>query len=323
MKTISLFFILFSIQNSISQVEWTKDDRTNLYSDYASALGKYKNLTSEQKESISLCCLENTTSKYTKKEFNAKIDIEVDRIFESTISQCSKNIGVTLEEVRELTTESTSTKEWDKVSKEKLAKEFNVLLDDYSFLTDSQKENLSLCCINQTIAKYSKTEYESLIAIELKQHQNSVISKCAKSANISLETPIVKPIEEKSTLTKKNLVGTWKTDDNYSITFNENNTFIKKFESNQMTKRYNYIEDITTTGDWFLDESGILTLKENWTEIEYKLLKTREYNYTATGKYKFVSFSGDFFKIDTIEGSNCCEFIGLANKITIVANKTM
>jgi hypothetical protein len=68
-----------------------------LYDEYLGIITKYKNLTSEQKESIGLCCLDATTTKYTKKDFAAKIEIEIKRIQESVIGQCAKNIGVVLE----------------------------------------------------------------------------------------------------------------------------------------------------------------------------------------------------------------------------------
>ncbi len=76
--------------------EWTKDDRNNIYEDAINMTAKNRTLTQEQRESIALCYLDDITKKYPKKDYYAKIDIEVKRITESTIAQCAKNIGVDL-----------------------------------------------------------------------------------------------------------------------------------------------------------------------------------------------------------------------------------
>ena len=98
MKKIVLLisFIVSSLLSISQSSEWTKDDRNNVYSEYLNALTKYKNVTNDQKESISLCCLDEVTKKYTKKEYQAKIDIEIKRIQEAMINLCAKNIGVDL-----------------------------------------------------------------------------------------------------------------------------------------------------------------------------------------------------------------------------------
>ncbi len=87
---------VLTLQVFSQSTEWTKDDRNNVYSEYLNVLTKYKNVTNDQKESISLCCLEEITKKYTKKEYQAKIDIEIKRIQEAMINLCAKNIGVDL-----------------------------------------------------------------------------------------------------------------------------------------------------------------------------------------------------------------------------------
>ena len=89
-------FIVSSLLSFSQSSEWTKDDRNNVYSEYLNALTKYKNVTNDQKESISLCCLDEVTKKYTKKEYQAKIDIEIKRIQEAMVNLCAKNIGVDL-----------------------------------------------------------------------------------------------------------------------------------------------------------------------------------------------------------------------------------
>lgn len=97
MKKITLLILCLGIIKSNAQSSnWTKDDRNNLYSDCMSYTTKYKTISGEQKESICLCYLEETTKKYIKTDFEAKIDIEIKRIKEAMLTQCAKNIGVEL-----------------------------------------------------------------------------------------------------------------------------------------------------------------------------------------------------------------------------------
>ena len=109
---ILIAFLPFSAfcQTSTTSNDWTKDDRNNVYEDAINMTSKNRNLTQEQRESIALCYLEDITKKYPKKDYYAKIDIEIKRITESTIAQCAKNIGVdmTIKKV-EPTTETTKT----------------------------------------------------------------------------------------------------------------------------------------------------------------------------------------------------------------------
>lgn len=93
---IALLFTSGTFAFSQNNSDWTKDDRTGIFDDCITTLTKFKNITQEQKESIALCYLDEVTKKYTKKEYQAKIDIEIKRIQDATILQCSKNIGVDL-----------------------------------------------------------------------------------------------------------------------------------------------------------------------------------------------------------------------------------
>ncbi len=98
MKKIILTLFICTISAGVfSQTDtWTKADRNNLYEDCMSYITKYKNITNDQKESICLCYLEEVTKKYTKTDFQAKIDIELKRVKEAVISQCAKNLGIDL-----------------------------------------------------------------------------------------------------------------------------------------------------------------------------------------------------------------------------------
>jgi hypothetical protein len=91
-------FVLIGF-NSFSQSNiWTKDDRNNIYNDCLSYIGKYPNLTPEQKESISICYLNELTKQYTKLDYQNKIDVEIRKIRETTLTLCAKNLGLDLSE---------------------------------------------------------------------------------------------------------------------------------------------------------------------------------------------------------------------------------
>jgi hypothetical protein len=97
MKKLALLITCLLVIKIKSQTSnWTKDDRNNLYSDCMSYSTKYKNLSGEQKESICLCYLEETTKKYIKTDFESKIDIEIKRIKDAMLTQCAKNLGLEL-----------------------------------------------------------------------------------------------------------------------------------------------------------------------------------------------------------------------------------
>ena len=76
---------------------WSREDRGNVYYDCTTLLNQHPQLTAEQKESIGLCYLDELTKKYSKAEYQAKIDIEVRRIREAILTQCVKHLGISLE----------------------------------------------------------------------------------------------------------------------------------------------------------------------------------------------------------------------------------
>ena len=96
-NTIFTLVITLLTLTGFSQSEaWNKTDRTNLYDDCLGYVTKYKNTTADQRESISLCYMEEFTKKYTKADFQTKIEIELKRIKEAVINQCAKNLGIDL-----------------------------------------------------------------------------------------------------------------------------------------------------------------------------------------------------------------------------------
>jgi len=91
-------FVLFAFNSFAQNNVWTKDDRNNIYNDCLGYIGKYPNLTTEQKESISICYLNELTKQYTKQDYQNKIDIEIKKIRETTLTLCSKSLGIDLSE---------------------------------------------------------------------------------------------------------------------------------------------------------------------------------------------------------------------------------
>ncbi len=94
MKLILLIATAFVMNALYSQDDWTRTTRNNLYDEVMTDLANYKELNSQQKETIGLCCLESITQKYSRSEYASKIEVEVKRIMESSIDQCAKNIGL-------------------------------------------------------------------------------------------------------------------------------------------------------------------------------------------------------------------------------------
>lgn len=95
--TLIAIILLFNFKAIGQQNIWTKSDRSIIYEECLAETIKYKNLTNEQRETLSLCMLDEISNKYTKQEYFAKIEIEIVRLKQSILSLCSKNLGFTLE----------------------------------------------------------------------------------------------------------------------------------------------------------------------------------------------------------------------------------
>lgn len=101
MKTKILTIIIFVLIGFISAAQsniWTKDDRTSIYNDCMSYLIKYPNLTIQQRENVSYCYMDEITKQYSKLEYQNKIEYEIIRIRETTLTLCSKNQGLDFSE---------------------------------------------------------------------------------------------------------------------------------------------------------------------------------------------------------------------------------
>ncbi len=287
--------------------EWTKEDKITLSKISNDFLSQYKHLTSEQKEILTLCFINEVTNSKTKKEYEKLIDLEVRQIKSSVISQCAKQNNISLADL-EVKIEEKVVAEWVKEDKIKLVNEFNDHLKNYPNLTDDHRETLSLCFIDEITSMYKKAEYFEMIDMEHKKIKQTYLSKCAIHSKIDLTNkPEVIEIIEKKQSIKEVLVGSWKTDENSQYNFKSDGTFEKKYNSGFYTYRWTGIDDNIVRGNWFVDETNTLTLNESWTEIEYKIFfRDKRTNYVSTSKFKFTSSLNDYFKIEIIEGSSCC-----------------
>lgn len=95
--TLIAIILLFNFKAIGQQNIWTKSDRSIIYEECLAETIKYKNLTNEQRETLSLCMLDEISNKYTKQEYFAKIEIEIVRLKQSILSLCSKNLGFSLD----------------------------------------------------------------------------------------------------------------------------------------------------------------------------------------------------------------------------------
>ncbi len=226
-KTIILLSIILINRLTVNSqsLAWSKDDRNNIYNDCMSYSTKFKTITNEQRESICLCFLEESTKKYSKLDYESKIDIELKRIKEAILIQCAKNIGMDL-----------------------------------------------------TI---TKTEIKEEVKTE------PIVTK-------------VPEVKETKIPTKAGLIGKWKTDDHCIIEFKEDGTFYKKYLDKIVTPSGGYIVDDIVSGDWFLDDKGIMTMRASWQE-NVGVFRDKFKNYTSTNQYDFKSYSADFIKFENLK----------------------
>lgn len=316
MKTLSILIVAILI-GTFTQAQvspWTKADRESLYNDYLSMLSKYKTVSQEQRESIALCALESTTTKYVKSDFASKIDVELKRIYESQISQCSKNIGVDLNtntttyiEPETHSQPTNTTADWTREDKQALSKDFYIFMAQYPNITESQKEQLALCFVQKTTLLFSKGEYAKLIDLETKQHKLTTLQDCSKGTSIDLsKTVVTKQIVTEDVIYKKqDIIGSWMAQDDVTYVFYENNTVVLFHPENSSVNqngRLLYFRDDKTYGTYFVDEKGVITCQLKSVMFEYKMFgKTEEYNTELSTKMKIVFTNGDYIKLKVTE----------------------
>jgi hypothetical protein len=275
-------------------------------------LSKYKSVSQEQRESIALCALESTTTKYVKTDFASKIDVELKRIYESQISQCSKNIGVdlttnTYSEPETYSQATNTTGDWTREDKQVLSKDFYIFMAQYPNITESQKEQLALCFVQKTTLLFSKGEYAKLIDLETKQHKLSCLQDCSKGTSIDLSKTVVAKqiITEDMIYKKQDVVGSWMSEDDITYMFSDNNT-VTLFHPENASINQNgtllYIRDDKSYGTYFVDEKGIVTYNLKVVMYEYKMFgKTQDYNIEKTYKMKISYTNGEYIKFKVIE----------------------
>ncbi len=329
MKTVfTSVIMILSTSWIMSQGNWTKEERNNLYENYLSIIPtKNKEISKEQKESLALCAMNSTCEKYTKIDFASKIEIETKRIYDAQLELCAKNLGISLkqniqEETKEPVKETIAENIWTKKDKETFVSEIVQYLKKYPHLKEDEVNSLESCCLNQTIESLSKSDYDNMINSEIKNHMDKSITACANKLSIKLTAPVEKVVEKKPEMSPKELLlGNWKTDQGFKISFNSNGTFIKVYDQNYTTDRYTYIKESQVQGDWFIDSKGVITLNEKWTEEEVKLFKSKFQNYIATSKFSITEIKTDFFTINKTEGTFCCNRANSKPILTIQANK--
>jgi hypothetical protein len=330
-----LLLLLVCLNLNAQSAEWTKADRNVLFDEYNSFLVQYKNLSQEQRESLSLCCLDETTKGFSKAEYNAKIDIEIKRSKEATIIQCAKNMGIELKKTEteiEKVVAPVEPTSWTKEDKSKLAKLANEYLEDYEYISTTDKEKIILCYIEDITTKNTKEEYDLLIDIELRQLKSTTISKCAKKLSISMEAPLkiepkVEVKVEKSL--REQIVGTWRTDQGYTIQFKDDGSFIKTFHNRIEVSGFEltspayfvYITNNTTLGTWFID-GQIITLDEQikaeWEYTSRRYSEMKYADYTAKTVWTVGEVNDKFLKLQYVSGFHCCKDRNAQSKTTSV-----
>lgn len=272
----SLTPILGISQNS----NWTKESRNMVYNEIINELTPYRNLTQDQKESISLCCLEEITKKYPMVEYQTKIEIEIKRIKNSSISQCSKNIGVELQ-VEQEKTNSAVQDDWTKESKNNLYSEALTFLSKYDNINQQQKESVALCISSDITSNYSKKQISEFLDVEVKKIKNDALKKCLDKFDLTLKK------NENNKLNKKSLCGCWQSYD-YSICFFETGEFEMRSDKGFIKKR--------TKGKWFLEPEKIVFSSKDMKET-----------------YKILFFNGESLKIEEESSKKEVHFTKMLN----------
>jgi hypothetical protein len=213
---------------------------------------------------------------------------------------------------------TTQTEVWTKEDRTNLFNDCINYTAKYKNLSNEQRESISLCYLGVITKKYTKTDLDNMIDIEIKRMKDAVIIECAKNLGVDLnvETKKVEVVlnqekeENKSIPTKKNLIGKWKTDENSIIEFKEDGSYVKTYLFNYELDGW-HVKDNMVYGDWFLDDSGLLKLTLNWTEEKFK---DRKYSNPLGEMYHFISFSDDYIKYE-LTGNGVSSKIIQANKI--------
>lgn len=96
-KTITVCLLFISTFTFSQNTEWGKSDAVFFFDEALTLLSKYP-LKPDQKESLAICYKDEIMAKFTKGNYNLKIEAELKRIRESYLNQCAKNLGLDLSE---------------------------------------------------------------------------------------------------------------------------------------------------------------------------------------------------------------------------------
>lgn len=92
-KKIFTIFVLTISFTSYGQ--WTNTQRQQLYDLAFSNLTLNKGLNAEQQKVLSKCFMKKISEELTPADFNSKIEIELEDIYDSAIDRCAKELGLT------------------------------------------------------------------------------------------------------------------------------------------------------------------------------------------------------------------------------------
>jgi hypothetical protein len=91
-----ILFTLFLLSISITSYgQWTNTQRQQLYDLAANSLTSNKGLSPEQQKVLSKCFMKKISEELTPADFNSKIEIELEDIYDSAIDRCAKELGLT------------------------------------------------------------------------------------------------------------------------------------------------------------------------------------------------------------------------------------
>jgi hypothetical protein len=199
-----------------------------------------------------------------------------------------------------------SSTNWTKEDRAILYQEYIDILNNYPNIGKDQKESIAICALNSICEKYTKSDYQSKIDIEIKRIKESTVNICAKNISIDLSNNNSSEKDKDNGLTKEALTGKWKTDVGFTIEFFTNGTFTKEFSNNFQNINRNYINNQKSSGDWILDASGTLYLMEKYEEKIITLFAPKIVPINSKSKINFQNFSRDSFKATIVEGEFCC-----------------
>ncbi len=254
MKHIQLFILFICVNHTVfcQTSQWTKENRSLVYSSLLKHVSQYTGTSKEQSETIALCALDEITKKYSPTEYESKIDIEITRIQGAAIQQCSKNMDINL---------NTAVKEtkpvielWSKEAKNDLYQEIVSSLSDNE-LTETQKEKIASCFVDDFTNSFTKEQVNNFLIEELKKQKNDYLKQCFQKSGITVS------IKKEKNLSKRAILGCWNSF-TYKLCFLDGGYFEKKNDKGIFK---------SSEGKWFIDQEKLI-LRTKKESFEYKVL---------------------------------------------------